>query len=100
MPAPKDCAHGPGVDVIFFGGPQTGGANAMGVILTGMGSDGAKGLLKMHNAGAYTVGQDKDSCVVYGMPMVAFNNGAVKVQLPLGEIGGEIVRYLNTRRPL
>ena len=99
-PGPKVSGHCPSVDVLFDSVAQTAGANAMGVILTGMGSDGAKGLLKMHNAGAYTVGQDKDSCVVYGMPMVAFNNGAVKVQLPLGEIGGEIVRYLNTRRPL
>ncbi len=99
-PGPKVSGHCPSVDVLFDSVAQTAGANAMGVILTGMGSDGAKGLLKMHNAGAYTVGQDKDSCVVYGMPMVAYNNGAVKVQLPLGEIGGEIVRYLNTRRPL
>lgn len=99
-PGPKVSGHCPSVDVLFESVAQTAGANAMGVILTGMGSDGAKGLLKMRQAGAYTVGQDKDSCVVYGMPMVAFNNGAVKTQLPLGEIGGEIVRYVNTRRPL
>ena len=65
------------------------------VILTGMGADGSKGLLKMRKAGAYTIGQDKDSCVVYGMPMVAYNIGAVQKQLPLDKIGGEIIRHLN-----
>lgn len=99
-PGPKVSGHCPSVDVLFESVASTAGSNAMGVILTGMGSDGASGLLKMRQAGAYTVGQDKDSCVVYGMPMVAFNNGAVRTQLPLGEIGGEIVRYLNTKRPL
>lgn len=69
----------------------------MGVILTGMGADGSKGLLKMRKAGAYTIGQDQESCVVYGMPMVAFNIGAVQKQFPLDKIGGEIMRYLNTR---
>lgn len=97
---PKVSGHCPSVDVLFDSVATVAGSNAMGVILTGMGADGAKGLLRMRQAGAYTVGQDKDSCVVYGMPMVAFNNGAVKAQLPLGDIGGEIVRYLNTRRPL
>jgi len=97
---PKVSGHCPSVDVLFDSVATTAGSNAMGVILTGMGADGAKGLLKMRQAGAYTVGQDKDSCVVYGMPMVAFNNGAVRTQLPLSDIGGEIVRYLNTRRPL
>ena len=68
----------------------------MGVILTGMGADGAKGLLAMKKAGAYTVGQDKESCVVYGMPMVAFNIGGVTKQFPLDRIGDEIIRHLNT----
>ena len=97
-PGPKVSGHCPSVDVLFESVAKTAGANAMGIELTGMGADGANGLLKMRQAGAYTVGQDKDSCVVYGMPMVAFNIGAVQKQLPLDEIGGEIIRYLNGRR--
>lgn len=91
---PKVSGHCPSVDVLFDSVAETAKSNAMGVILTGMGADGAKGLLKMRQAGAYTVGQDKETCVVYGMPMVAFNNGAVQKQFPLGEMGAEIVRYL------
>ncbi|MCI8492941.1 MULTISPECIES: protein-glutamate methylesterase/protein-glutamine glutaminase [Anaerotruncus] len=87
----------PAVDVLFNSVAEVAGRNAMGVILTGMGADGSKGLLKMRKAGAYTVGQDQESCVVYGMPMVAFNIGAVQKQFPLDKIGGEIMRYLNTR---
>ncbi|MCI8649689.1 MAG: chemotaxis response regulator protein-glutamate methylesterase [Anaerotruncus sp.] len=86
----------PAVDVLFDSVAAVAGRNAMGVILTGMGGDGSKGLLKMRKAGAYTVGQDKESCVVYGMPMVAFKIGAVQKQLPLDRIGGEIIRYLNS----
>jgi len=96
---PKVSGHCPSVDVLFESVATTAGANAMGIILTGMGADGSNGLLKMRKAGAYTVGQDKDSCVVYGMPMVAYNIGAVQKQLPLSEIGAEIVRYLSTNRP-
>lgn len=96
---PKVSGHCPSVDVLFESVAATAGANAIGIILTGMGADGANSLLKMRKAGAYTVGQDKDSCVVYGMPMVAYNIGAVQKQLPLSEIGAEIVRYLNTNRP-
>lgn len=94
----KVSGHCPSVDVLFDSVATVAKQNAMGIELTGMGADGANGLLKMRQAGAYTVGQDKESCVVYGMPMVAFNIGAVQKQLPLGEIGGEIIRYLNTRR--
>ena len=71
------------------------GASAIGVILTGMGGDGAQGLLEMKKQGAYTIGQNKESSVVYGMPMVAFNLGAVCKQLPLKEISSEIVRQLS-----
>ena len=91
----KVSGHCPSVDVLFDSVAETAGSSAMGVRLTGMGADGANGLLKMRKAGAYTVGQDKESCVVYGMPMVAFNIGAVQKQLPLGEIGSEIIRHLN-----
>lgn len=85
----------PAVDVLFDSVAEHAGRNSLGVILTGMGADGSKGLLKMRKAGAYTIGQDKDSCVVYGMPMVAYNIGAVQKQLPLDKIGGEIIRHLN-----
>lgn len=97
---PKVSGHCPSVDVLFDSVAGAAGPHAMGIILTGMGADGAAGLLKMRKAGAYTVGQDKETCVVYGMPMVAFNNGAVKVQMALQDMDKEIVRYLNTRKPL
>lgn len=60
----------------------------VGIIMTGMGRDGADGLLQMRRAGAYTIGQDKDSCVVYGMPMVAYDIGAVAVQASCENIAG------------
>lgn len=91
----KVSGHIPSVDVLFTSVAETAKNKAVGVILTGMGADGAEGLLKMSRAGAYTIGQDKESSVVYGMPMVAFNKGAVKKQLPLGDIAGEVIRYLN-----
>lgn len=91
---PKVSGHCPSVDVLFDSVAEVAKANAMGVLLTGMGADGAQGLLKMRQAGAYTVGQDKETCVVYGMPAVAFKLEAVQKQLPLGEMGGEIIRYL------
>ena len=92
----KVSGHCPSVDVLFNSVAQTAAECAVGVILTGMGADGAKGLLQMKKAGAYTIGQDKESCIVYGMPMVAYNIGGVKKQLPLDQIGDEILRYLNT----
>ncbi len=79
---PRVNGHCPSVDVLFQSVAETAKKNAVGVILTGMGSDGAKGLLQMRQAGAYTIGQDKESCVVYGMPMVAYQLGAVAKQLP------------------
>lgn len=90
----KVSGHCPSVDVMFDSVADIAKANAIGVILTGMGADGAKGLLKMKNAGAYTIGQDKETCVVYGMPMVAFNIGAVKKQAPLQAIPGLIMEKL------
>lgn len=92
----KVSGHCPSVDVLFDSVADTAGSNAMGIILTGMGADGANGLLKMRKAGAYTLGQNKESCVVYGMPMVAFNIGATQKQLPLNEIGSEIIRHLSS----
>jgi two-component system chemotaxis response regulator CheB len=78
--------HCPSVDVLFESVARESGKSAIGVILTGMGYDGAKGLLSMKQKGAKTIGQDENSSVVYGMPKVAFNIGAVEKQAPLGEI--------------
>lgn len=86
--------HMPSVDVLFESVAETAQARSVGVILTGMGGDGAEGLLQMRKAGAYTIGQDKDSSVVYGMPMMAFNKGAVTKQLPLDEIPSQLVTQL------
>lgn len=80
--------HCPSVGVLFDSVAQTAGADAVGVILTGMGKDGAEGLLRMRKAGAFTVGQDESTCVVYGMPMVAYEIGAVVQQASLGDIAG------------
>lgn len=91
----KVSGHCPSVDVLFNSVSKYVGANAIGVILTGMGSDGAKGLLKMKNAGAKTIGQDEKSCVVYGMPKIAYEIGAVQKQLPLEKIAREIIQTLN-----
>lgn len=78
--------HCPSVDVLFESVAKEAGINAIGVILTGMGSDGAKGLLSMKHKGARTIGQDEKSAVVYGMPKVAFNIGAVEKQTSLNNI--------------
>ena len=92
MPGNKVSGHCPSVDVLFESVADAAGANAVGVILTGMGGDGAKYMLKMRKAGAHTIGQDQASCVVYGMPMVAYNIGAVAEQLPLSKIGDAVMR--------
>jgi two-component system chemotaxis response regulator CheB len=86
--------HRPSVDVLFASVAEVAGSRAIGVILTGMGSDGAAGLKKIADAGGYTIGQDERSSVVYGMPMAAWLTGAVKVQLPLYRIPDEIIRKL------
>lgn len=88
--------HCPSVDVLFNSVAKSAGKNAIGVILTGMGADGAKGLLSMKKAGAYTIGQDEKTSVVYGMPMEAFKAGAVEIQLPLNEIAENITKRLNS----
>lgn len=87
--------HRPSVDVLFESVGRAAGDKAVGVILTGMGRDGAQGLLAMREAGARTVGQDEASCVVYGMPRVAFEVGAVQRQLPLSKIAGDVLRSCN-----
>ena len=78
--------HRPSVDVLFESVAETYGKNAIGVILTGMGGDGAQGLLSMKKKGARTIGQDEASSVVYGMPRVAYDIGAVEQQVSLKKI--------------
>jgi two-component system chemotaxis response regulator CheB len=90
----KVSGHCPSVDVLFDSVADAAKKNAVGVILTGMGADGAKGLLKMRKNGALTIGQDEKTCVVYGMPMVAFNIGAVTRQAALDDIPGIIQEHL------
>ena len=85
--------HCPSVDVLFDSVATAAGAKAVGVILTGMGKDGAKGMLAMRHAGAYTVGQNQASCVVYGMPRAAMEAGAVQKELALHEIARHILNY-------
>ncbi|GAA0939843.1 protein-glutamate methylesterase/protein-glutamine glutaminase [Virgisporangium aurantiacum] len=83
--------HRPSVDVLFRSVAKAAGPNALGVIMTGMGDDGARGLLEMRRAGAATVAQDEATCVVYGMPKEAVQLGAVERQAPLGSIA-EVIR--------
>ena len=87
--------HCPSVDVLFDSVAEVAKGKAIGVILTGMGADGAKGLLNMRKQGAYTIGQDEKTSTVYGMPMVAYNIGGVEKQLPLDKIAQEICNYLS-----
>ncbi len=93
--APKVNGHCPSVDVLFESVARNAGPDALGIILTGMGNDGAKGLLAMRRAGARTIGQDESTCVVYGMPMIAYNIGAVEYQEKLGKIAGRTYALLN-----
>lgn len=83
---PPVSRHRPSVNVLFRSVARVAGANALGIIMTGMGDDGAEGLLEMHQTGAYTIAQDESSCVVYGMPKEAVALGAVDRIIPLNEI--------------
>jgi two-component system chemotaxis response regulator CheB len=89
--APPVNRHCPSVDVLFRSVAKCAGSNALGIIMTGMGSDGARGLLQMHQAGARTVAQDENTCVVFGMPKEAIKLGAVDRVLPVQAIPGEIL---------
>lgn len=93
-PGEKVSGHCPSVDVMFDSVASVAGPQAIGAILTGMGRDGADGLLKMRQRGAFTIGQDKETCVVYGMPMEAYKIGAVEVQAPLYKIADIILNSL------
>ena len=94
MPGEKVSGHRPSVDALFLSMADQVKCKMAGIIMTGMGRDGADGLLKMRQAGAYTIGQDKESCVVYGMPMVAYNIGAVQIQGSCEDIAGILLRQL------
>jgi two-component system chemotaxis response regulator CheB len=90
---PKVSRHKPSVDVLFESVARVAGRNALGAIMTGMGSDGAMGMLSMRKAGAVTIGQDEASCIVYGMPKEAAKLGGVQVVSPLNDIAGHIIDY-------
>jgi len=88
---PRVCYQRPAADVLFFSVAEAAGANAVGALLTGMGSDGAQGLLKMRQAGARTIAQDEASCVVFGMPREAIQLGAAGQVLPLDRIASALL---------
>ena len=96
MPGEKVSGHRPSVDAMFQSMSEVVKCKMVGIIMTGMGQDGAAGLLAMRQKGAYTIGQDKESCVVYGMPMVAQNIGAVCTQAPCDGIANVLLRHLKT----
>lgn len=83
--------HRPSVDVLFRSAARYAGKNAVGVIMTGMGDDGARGLTEMHDNGSYTIAQDEKTCVVFGMPQEAIKAGAVDTVLPLQDIAGDML---------
>jgi two-component system, chemotaxis family, protein-glutamate methylesterase/glutaminase len=88
----------PAVDVLFSSVARYAGRNAVGVLLTGMGSDGAQGMLQMRNAGAHTIAQNEATCVVFGMPREAVRIGAVAEVLPLGDIGAALQNAVASER--
>ena len=92
---PRVNGHCPSVEVLFESVAKAAGKDAVGIILTGMGGDGGKGLLSMRQAGAKTIGQDESTCVVYGMPKVAYDLGAVMYQEKLNDIAGRTYALLN-----
>jgi len=92
----KVSGHCPSVDVLFHSVAEVAGKNAIGILLTGMGGDGANGLLKMRQNGARTIGQDESSCVVYGMPKVAYDLGAVEYQEKITDVAKRTYQILNS----
>ncbi len=90
---PRVCYQRPAVDVLFDSVASTVGRDAIGALLTGMGADGAEGLLKMKRAGARTIAQDEASCVVFGMPCEAIRKGAVDRILPLDRVAAELIAW-------
>ncbi len=96
LPGEKVSGHRPSVDSLFSSMAAQVKCHMVGIIMTGMGRDGASGLLEMRMAGAYTIGQDKDSCVVYGMPCVAHEIGAVTIQASKDNIAAVLMQHLKT----
>ncbi len=96
---PSVSRHRPSVDVLFRSAAHAAGANALGIIMTGMGDDGAKGLLEMRGVGGLTIAQDEASCVVFGMPKEAIACGAVERVVPLHQIAAEICAWPALERP-
>jgi len=92
---PLVCRHRPSVDVLFRSAARYAGNNAVGIIMTGMGDDGASGILEMKDGGAFTIAQDEKSCVVFGMPQEAIKRGAIRKIMPLESIAGEVLRICN-----
>lgn len=92
---PPMSGHRPSVDHMFHSVAKAGGAAVVGVILSGMGKDGAQGMRAMRDAGARTIGESEGSCVVYGMPKAAKEAGAVEIELPLNKIPTEILRVID-----
>ena len=88
----KVSGHCPSCDVLFNSVSELFSNNAVGVILTGMGDDGTRGLKKMHDRGAYVIGQEESSCVVYGMPKAAYTAGAVDIELHIKDIHKAILK--------
>lgn len=95
-PGEKVSGHRPSVDALFQSMSETVKCRMVGIIMTGMGQDGAAGLLAMRQKGAHTIGQDRDSCVVYGMPKVAHDIGAVALQAPCDGIADALLRHLKS----
>jgi len=85
--------HKPSVDVLFHSVAHVAGANALGIIMTGMGDDGARGIKEMHDAGATTIAQDEASCIVFGMPMEAIRIGGIDHVLPLDQLAAAIINH-------
>lgn len=96
QPGEKVSGHRPSVDALFSSMASTVQCHMVGIIMTGMGRDGADGLLRMRKAGAYTIGQDRESCVVYGMPCAAYEIGAVAIQASCDNIASVLLQHLKS----
>ncbi|MFH1029233.1 MAG: chemotaxis protein CheB, partial [Pseudomonadota bacterium] len=94
---PPVSRHRPSVDVLFRSAANCAGKNAIGIIMTGMGDDGAAGMLEMHQAGAYTLAQDEESCVVFGMPKEAIARGGVDEVVPLQDMSRRLSVWLSSQ---
>ena len=97
-PGDKVCGHRPSVEVLFQSAAEHAGSRAVGVMLTGMGDDGAEGMLAMRRAGARTVAQDEKTCVVFGMPRVAIEKGGAELIRPLPEIANTVLDLISSPR--